>query len=63
MRILRDGSRPTEHRFQPGPDPPLRYNSRIDRERSGLTLTRPDQSKTALPIDPGGPPDHARDRQ
>ena len=35
----------------------LRFNSRIDRERSRLTLTRPDQSKTVLPIDPGGPPD------
>ena len=34
----------------------LRYNSRIDRERSGLTLTHPDQSKTTLPIDPQGPP-------
>jgi methionine-rich copper-binding protein CopC len=35
----------------------LRYNSRIDRERSGLTLTRPDRTKLALPIDPQGPPD------
>lgn len=35
----------------------LRYNSRIDRERSGLTLTRPDQSKITLPIAPEGPPD------
>jgi hypothetical protein len=35
----------------------LRYNSRIDRERSRLTLTRPDQTKTILPIDPEGPPD------
>jgi hypothetical protein len=35
----------------------LRYNSRIDRTRSGLTLTRPDQSKTSLKIDPEGPPD------
>ncbi len=35
----------------------LRYNSRVDRARSGLTLTRPDQSKAALPIDPAGPPD------
>jgi copper resistance protein C len=35
----------------------LRYNSRIDRERSGLTLTGPDQSKTTLRIDPDGPPD------
>jgi methionine-rich copper-binding protein CopC len=35
----------------------LRYNSRVDRARSGLTLTRPDRSKTPLPIDPVGPPD------
>ena len=35
----------------------LRFNSRIDRERSRLTLTHPDQSKTDLPIDPNGPPD------
>ena len=35
----------------------LRYNSRIDRARSGLTLIRPDQTKTSLPIDPAGPPD------
>jgi copper resistance protein C len=35
----------------------LRYNSRIDRARSGLTLTRPDRSKTTLRIDPEGPPD------
>jgi copper resistance protein C len=35
----------------------LRYNSRIDRTRSGLTLTRPDHSKITLPIHPGGAPD------
>jgi copper resistance protein C len=35
----------------------LRYNSRIDRARSGLTLTRPDQSKISLAIGPDGPPD------
>jgi copper resistance protein C len=35
----------------------LRYNSRIDRQRSGLTLTGPNQSKTALRIDADGPPD------
>ncbi len=37
----------------------LRYNSRIDRARSGLTLTRPDHSKISLPISPDGPPDLA----
>jgi methionine-rich copper-binding protein CopC len=35
----------------------LRYNSRIDRERSRLALTGPGQTKSAPPIDPGGPPD------
>ncbi len=35
----------------------LRFNSRIDRARSRLTLTHPDQSKTTPPIDPAGPPD------
>ena len=35
----------------------LRFNSRIDRGRSRLTLTNPDQSKAGLPIDPDGPPD------
>jgi copper resistance protein C len=35
----------------------LRYNSRIDRERSRLTLTRPDQTRSTLTIDPDGPPD------
>jgi hypothetical protein len=35
----------------------FRYNSRIDRERSRLTLTRPDQSQTLLKIDPAGSPD------
>jgi hypothetical protein len=35
----------------------LRYNSRIDRARSRLTLTRPDRSQVVLPIDPDGPPD------
>ena len=35
----------------------LRYNSRLDRARSRLTLTRPDHSQVALAIDPNGPPD------
>jgi hypothetical protein len=35
----------------------LRYNSRVDRTRSGLTLTRPDMTKASLKIDPDGPPD------
>jgi methionine-rich copper-binding protein CopC len=32
------------------------YNSRIDRARSRLTLTRPDNTQTVLQINPTGPP-------
>jgi methionine-rich copper-binding protein CopC len=32
------------------------YNSRIDRARSRLTLTRPDHSQTVLRINQSGPP-------
>ncbi len=35
----------------------LRYNSRIDRDRSVLTLIRPDKTRTAVVIDPDGPPE------
>ena len=35
----------------------FRYNSRIDRGRSRLTLIRPDHSKDTIPIKAGGPPD------
>jgi methionine-rich copper-binding protein CopC len=35
----------------------LRYNSRIDRARSRLTLTRPDHGKDTVAIAPDGPPD------
>jgi copper resistance protein C len=35
----------------------LRFNSRIDRTRSRLTLTRSDQTRGTPPIDPEGPPD------
>ena len=35
----------------------LRYNSRIDRARSRLTLTRPDHSRETVPITPDSPPD------
>ena len=34
----------------------LSFNSRIDRARSGLTLTQPDGTRTNLKIDPDGPP-------
>ena len=35
----------------------FRYNSRIDRDRSRLTLTRPDHTQSVLKISPSGPPD------
>jgi len=35
----------------------LQYNSRIDRVRSRLTLTRPDHTQATLPIDVAGKPD------
>ena len=35
----------------------LRYNSRIDRARSRLTLTGPDHSQSVLTIRPAGAPD------
>ncbi len=35
----------------------LRYNSRIDRARSVLTLMRPDKTRTTVPILPGSPPE------
>jgi len=42
----------------PGPlDVRLRYNSRIDKGRSRLTLTAPDHTQATLPITPGAVPD------
>lgn len=38
----------------------FRYNSRIDKTRSALRLTRPDKSQSSLPIAPDGPPDILR---
>lgn len=35
----------------------FRFNSRVDRARSLLRLTRPDGSQVSLPIGEGGPPD------
>jgi len=35
----------------------LRYNSRIDRARSVLTLTRPDKTRATVPILPDSPPE------
>jgi copper resistance protein C len=38
-------------------DMSFRYNSRIDRARSRLTLTGPDHAQSVLKIVPDGPPD------
>jgi hypothetical protein len=38
-------------------DMSFRYNSRIDRARSRLTLTSPDHTQSVLKIAPTGPPD------
>ncbi len=35
----------------------LRFNSRIDRERSRLTLIAPDHSQTSIAVGEDGPPD------
>jgi methionine-rich copper-binding protein CopC len=32
------------------------YNSRIDRDRSRLTITSPDQKQAVMQLDPDGPP-------
>jgi methionine-rich copper-binding protein CopC len=56
--ILEDSTPPAGASVTSGPlDLRLRYNSRIDRGRSRLTLIRPDRSKDAIPIAPDGPPD------
>lgn len=56
--ILEESAPPAGASVKPGPlDLHLRYNSRIDRDRSRLTLIRPDRSKDTIPITPGGPPD------
>ncbi len=56
--ILMD-STPAVHASLPaGPQAiTLQFNSRIDRERSRLTLIAPDRSQARLPIAPGGAPD------
>jgi methionine-rich copper-binding protein CopC len=38
-------------------DMTFRYNSRVDRARSRLTLTAPDHTQSVLKIIPEGPPD------
>ena len=56
--ILMD-STPAVHASLPaGPQAiTLQFNSRIDRERSRLTLIAPDKSQARLPIGPEGTPD------
>jgi copper resistance protein C len=56
--ILEDSSPAAGGSVPAGPvDLRLRYNSRIDRERSRLTLTAPDHNKATVAITPDGPPD------
>jgi methionine-rich copper-binding protein CopC len=56
--ILEESTPPAGASVKAGPsDLRFRYNSRIDRSRSRLTLVRPDHSHETIPIKPGGPPD------
>lgn len=56
--VLEESTPPAGAFVKPGPlDLRLRYNSRIDRGRSRLTLIRPDRTKDTIPIASDGPPD------
>lgn len=56
--ILEQSTPPAGAAIKAGPlDLSFRYNSRIDRGRSRLTLIRPDRTKDTIPIAPDGPPD------
>jgi methionine-rich copper-binding protein CopC len=56
--ILEDSTPPAGASVKPGPvDLRLRYNSRIDRGRSRLTLIHGDRLKDTIPIAADGPPD------
>jgi hypothetical protein len=56
--ILEESTPPAGASVKPGPlELTLRYNSRIDRDRSRLTLIRPDHAKDTIPIEAAGPPD------
>jgi copper resistance protein C len=56
--ILEESTPPAGASIKPGAlDLHLRYNSRIDRGRSRLTLIRPDRTKDTIPITADGPPD------
>jgi methionine-rich copper-binding protein CopC len=56
--ILQESTPPAGASIKPGPlDLSFRYNSRIDRGRSRLTLIRSDRTKDTIPIASDGPPD------
>ncbi len=56
--ILEDSTPPVGGTVPAGSvDLRLRFNSRIDRARSRLTLNRPDKSHDVVPIVPDSPPD------
>jgi hypothetical protein len=56
--ILEDSTPPAGGSVHAGSiDVRLRYNSRVDRGRSRLTLTSPDHTQAPVPISPDGPPD------
>jgi methionine-rich copper-binding protein CopC len=56
--ILEDSTPPVGGSVPAGSvDLQLRFNSRIDRARSRLTLSRPDKSRDVVPIAPDSPPD------
>ena len=56
--ILVDSTPPVNGTVPPGHEAvTLRFNSRIDRERSRLTLIAPDKTQTRIPVGPDGPPD------
>jgi copper resistance protein C len=56
--ILEDSTPASGASVKPGSvDLRLRYNSRIDRDRSRLTLIRGDHTKDTIPIVADGPPD------
>jgi methionine-rich copper-binding protein CopC len=56
--ILEESTPPAGAAVKAGPlDLKLRFNSRIDRARSVLTLIRPDKTRVTIAIAPDGPPD------
>ena len=56
--ILVDSTPAANGTITSGHDPILlRFNSRIDRERSRLTLIAADHSQTRIPVGDDGPPD------